>query len=237
MDEARTDDEVYDEPGEVSPETLEEAGRGERRGQMALAILVAMGLHALLPQDFKVQPFWVYPAIMGTFLILLIAGDPGIIDQERRWLKVVTDGMIALMALSNTFAVIRLIDGISNNAPYANNGEQLLIIGGIIWSTNVIAFALWYWDVDGGGSAARARRGAWADPAFVFPEMNLEQYVRSGWYPQFVDYLHLSFNTATAFSPTDVSAVKRWGKMLMVLESVTSLIVATLVIAKAINAL
>ena len=101
----------------------------------------------------------------------------------------------------------------------------------------MIAFALWYWDVDGGGSARRARRGAWADPAFIFPEMHLEAYMSSGWYPQFADYLALSFNTATAFSPTDVSAVKRWAKMLMIVQSGTSLVIATLVIAKAINSL
>jgi hypothetical protein len=30
------------------------------------------------------------------------------------------------------------------------------------------------------------------------------------WVPRFADYLTLAFWTATAFSPTDVSAVKRW---------------------------
>ena len=39
-----------------------------------------------------------------------------------------------------------------------------------------------------------------------------------GWYPQFVDYLALSFNTAMAFSPTDVSAIKPWAKLLMIVR-------------------
>ena len=103
-----------------------------------------------------------------------------------------------------------------------------------IWATNVIAFGLWYWDVDGGGSVQRATKGAWADPAFVFPEMNLPE-LRPGWFPQFVDYLALSFNTATAFSPTDVSAIKPWAKTIMILESSSSLVLATLVISSAIN--
>jgi hypothetical protein len=89
---------------------------------------------------------------------------------------------------------------------FANNAEELLAAGGAIWLTNVIAFALWYWDLDRGGAPARAHgRG---EPAFIFPEMTNLEHVPADWYPRFVDYLHLSFNTATAFSPTDVSAIR-----------------------------
>lgn len=80
----------------------------------------------------------------------------------------------------------------------------------------------------------RATNGAWADPAFVFPEMHLEE-LKPGWFPQFADYVALSFNTATAFSPTDVSAIKPWAKYIMILESSSSLVLATLVISSAIN--
>jgi len=51
------------------------------------------------------------------------------------------------------------------------------------------------------------------------------------------DYLSLSFWTATAFSPTDVSAIKRWAKLLMMTEAVVSLGIGALVIARAINIL
>ncbi len=145
--------------------------------------------------------------------------------------------MIALIALSNLLSAIRLIDGILNDSEFDNSPYQLLGIGAVVWATNVIAFALWFWDVDGGGAATRASHGAWADPAFVFPEMNLPEHMPKTWYPQFADYLALSFNTATAFSPTDVSAIKRWAKMLMILEAAISLSLATLVLAKAINSL
>jgi hypothetical protein len=60
----------------------------------------------------------------------------------------------------------------------------------VIWLTNVIAFALWYWDLDRGGAAARALEST-ADPAFLFPEMLNPEHVRTGWCPAFVDYLHL----------------------------------------------
>jgi len=171
---------------------------------------------------------------MAAFLVLLIAGDPGLIDQEKRWMRVVTGLLIALMALTNLVSAMRLVQGIFDGADFAQNAYQLLGIGSVIWATNVIAFGLWFWDVDGGGAAHRARKGAWADPAFVFPEMNLPE-LKPGWFPQYPDYLAMSFNTATAFSPTDVSAIKPWAKMIMVLESAASLILATLVIASAIN--
>lgn len=167
-------DDVADEPSELSADAREAAGKGEHRYQMVLAAVTAMVLHLLLPSDFVLAPTWIYPVLMTGFLVLLVAGDPGLIDRERSWLRLVTNLMIILIALSNLFAVVRLVDGILNGASYDNNAEQLLTIGGIIWATNVIAFALWYWDVDGGGSARRARRGAWADPAFIFPEMHLE---------------------------------------------------------------
>jgi uncharacterized membrane protein len=204
---------------------------------MATAALGAAALHSQLPEDFRIQPRAIYPVVMVIFLILLIAGDPGLIDRERKWLRVVTGLLIAMVALSNLFSAIRLVAGILTNAGFAQQPTQLLTIGAVVWGTNVIAFALWFWDVDGGGSSRRAARGAWADPAFVFPEMTMPERVGEHWFPQFLDYLALSFNTATAFSPTDVSAIKRWAKMLMVLESVTSLVLATLVLAKAINGL
>ena len=87
-----------------------------------------------------------------------------------------------------------------------------------------------------GGAAARAHGGG-SSPALIFPEMTHTEHVPAGWYPQFVDYLAFSFSTATAFSPTDVSAVKRWAKALVVCESLLSLVLAALVIARAINVL
>ena len=63
------------------------------------------------------------------------------------------------------------------------------------------------------------------------------RYVDADWYPKFVDYLHLSFTTATAFSPTDVSAVRPWGKLLMTAEEAVSLVVGLLVIARAVDIL
>lgn len=211
------------------------AGVGEHRWPMALAAIATAVMHVALPVDFQIGNPWVYPSVMVVFLVVLIAGDPGLISRERPWLRLVTGAMIALIAVANLFAAVRLTNGILSNACYSQKWWQLLEIGAIVWATNVIAFALWYWDVDGGGSVRRAISGAWKDPAFVFPEMHLPDVVGTAWYPHFADYFSFSFATATAFSPTDVSAIKRWAKMLMMVESAASLVLATLVLAKAIN--
>ena len=130
---------------------------------------------------------------------------------------------------------MKLLADIINTTPFTNNAKTLLAAGGAIWLTNVIAFALWYWDLDRGGAAARAHGEG--EPAFVFPEMTNSQYVAADWYPNFIDYLHLSFTTATAFSPTDVSAIRPWAKLLMMAEEAISLVVAVLVVARAVNIL
>ena len=106
----------------------------------------------------------------------------------------------------------------------------------MIWATNVIAFGLWYWDLDRGGAAARAHPPP-RPPAFIFPEMQNPAYVPATWVPRFIDYLFLAFWTATAVSPTDTVAVKPWAKLLMMLEAAGSIALAALVIARAINIL
>jgi hypothetical protein len=139
--------------------------------------------------------------------------------------------------VANLLAAGRLVDDIlTNNKLYASNATGLLATGGVIWATNVIAFALWYWDLDRGGAAARAHRPQ-ANPAFIFPEMLHTEYVPATWVPRFVDYLSLGFWTATAFSPTDISAIKPWAKLMMITEAGVSLGIGALVIARAINIL
>jgi uncharacterized membrane protein len=148
---------------------------------------------------------------------------------------VLTDLLIGFITVANAYAAVMLVVGIVDNASF-ETPRELLFAGGAVWVTNVIAFALWFWDLDRGGAAERAR-GTSRTPAFVFPEMQHKEHVRPDWYPTFVDYLAFSFATATAFSPTDVSAVKPWAKALIVIESLLSLSLATLVIARAINIL
>jgi hypothetical protein len=168
--------------------------------------------------------------------VILIVGDPGRIDRDSRWLRVLTGTLIGLISVVNASAAVRLVTGIIDDAKFSNDANILLASGGAIWLANVLAFGLWYWALDRGGAAARAR-GQGHQPAFVFPEMTHAQYLGPDWYPKFMDYLHLSFTTATAFSPTDVSAIRPWAKLMMMSEAAISLVVAVLVISRAVNIL
>jgi hypothetical protein len=221
----------------AAPLTMPAAERGEHWWPVALAILVTGVLHVALPSQYRVQPAWVVPVVLVVLLAALIIGDPGRIDRQRAWLRIVTGVVITFITLANMFAAVRLIrDILTSNKTFANNATGLLATGGVIWVTNVIAFGLWYWDLDRGGAAARAHRPN-ANPAFIFPEMLHTDYVPATWVPRFVDYLSLGFWTATAFSPTDVSAIKPWAKLLMMVEGAVSLGIGALVVARAINIL
>jgi len=202
---------------------------------MALAIIATGVLRAILPTQIRTgDPRWLFLVLLLLLVGALVIGDPGKIDRQSAWLRVLTGTLIGLISLVNAAAVVRLVAGILGSKPFTNNAGVLLATGGAIWLTNVIAFGLWYWDLDRGGAVARAR-GSAERPAFVFPEMINPQFAEPGWYPKFVDYLHLSFGTASAFSPTDVSAVRPWAKLMMMTEDVISLAVALLVIGRAVN--
>jgi hypothetical protein len=204
---------------------------------MALAVLAAGGLRAILPLQLRNgDARWLFVAVEVVLLAVLVIGDPGRIDRDSAWLRVMTGALIGLISLANAAAAVRLVAAIIRGASFGNDADILLLSGAAIWLSNVIAFGLWYWDVDRGGAAARAR-GTGHPPAFVFPEMGHPQYAGEDWKPKFIDYLHLSFATATAFSPTDVSAIKPWAKLLMMTEAAISLVVAILVIARAVNIL
>ena len=174
--------------------------------------------------------------VVVVLLAVLVIGDPGRIDRESRWLRVLTGSLIGLISAVNATAAVRLVAGIIGAVTFSTDANVLLASGGAIWLSNVIVFGLWYWDLDRGGAAARAR-GSDRRPAFVFPEMSNPQYVSPGWYPKFIDYFHLSFTTATAFSPTDVSAIRPWAKLMMMAEEAISLLVAILVVSRAVNIL
>ena len=209
---------------------------GEARWPMALAVLAAAGLRLTLPAALRFQDSsWLLGVFVVGMLAVLMIGDPGRIDRQATWLRVLTDILIGVITLANGGAAVKLLADIINTTPFTNNAKTLLAAGGAIWLTNVIAFGLWYWDLDRGGAAARAH-GA-GEPTFIFPEMTNSQYVAADWYPKFIDYLHLSFTTATAFSPTDVSAIRPWAKLLMMAEEAISLVVAVLVVARAVNIL
>ena len=111
------------------------------------------------------------PAELSEFLVRTSVAN--VLD----WLRIVTGTVIAFLTVANLLAAIHLFhDILTSNKLFASNATGLLATGGVIWATNVIAFALWYWDLDRGGAAARAHHPQ-GNPAFIFPEMLHTQYV------------------------------------------------------------
>ena len=213
------------------------AVRGESRWPMALAVLTVGVMRLFLPPELRVSDAsGLFLVVIVVMVVALILGDPGRIDREVRWLRLLTGALIAVITLVNAGSSVRLVISIIYAEPFTQTARVLLACGGIIWLTNVIAFGLWYWDLDRGGAAARAA-GSTRRPAFLFPEMSNPDFVGENWSPAFVDYLHLSFTTATAFSPTDVSPLKPWAKVMMMSEETISLALGILVVARAVNIL
>jgi len=110
----------------------------------------------------------------------------------------------------------------------------------MLWISNVLVFALWYWRLDAGGPNYRDRREKHTSGAFLFPQITIEPdglIVEGNWSPNFVDYLFLAFNTSTALSPADTQALSRWAKLLMMMQSLISLTVIVMLAARAVNIL
>ena len=211
---------------------------GERRWPMALAVVSTGGLFFAIPEEFRLSNIWhyFYLLLLLVLLLTLIIGDPGRINRESPWLRIATGSMLGLITVVTAVSAFRLIYGILTQAQF-DTPAQLLFVGAIVWVTNIMAFALWYWHLDSGGPAARALRDVRTQPAFRFPEQGIPEIVGPDWYPQFFDYLALSFNVATSFSPTDIAAIRHWSKLSMIAESAISLSLVGLVLARAVNVL
>ena len=201
---------------------------------MAAAVVTAMVLTILVPEGERTLPVWVLPLIEGILLVALIAGDPGAIDRRSRLLRVLSIALVAILVLSALGATARLVDVLISGGHETNSASELLQAGSIVWVANIIAFALLYWELDRGGAAARAHDSR-SDVDFAFPQQMNPDLAPAQWRPQFVDYLYLAFTNATAFSPTDAMPIARWAKLAMMVQSVSSIAILGLVIARAVN--
>jgi hypothetical protein len=156
-------------------------------------------------------------------------------DRHSPVLRMLGLLLIAVASLANAWSMGRLVDGLVNGTA-GSTAAPLLASAANIWLTNVIIFALWYWELDRGGPVARAHAEV-LEIDFLFPQMATPHVAPVDWEPRFADYLYVSFTNATAFSPTDTMPLTRWAKMAMALQSAISLVTAALVIARAVNIL
>lgn len=208
---------------------------GESRWPVAITIVIAIALQMALPEYQALHSRWLLPGLELAVLLALIVANPTRFNRESRALRIASLILTGLLSLANIWSAVLLVRGLVHGG-----GEQdaalLLATGAAIWFTNIIAFALWYWEFDRGGPVARAYARK-VVPAFLFVQMQNPELAPRDWEPEFVDYLYLSFTNATAFSPTDVMPLSRWAKLTMIAQSLVSLVTVALVIARAVNIL
>jgi uncharacterized membrane protein len=209
--------------------------RGEHRWPSAVTVAVMIGLQSALPERLSAGPRWALPIVELVLIGVLMAANPGRMEHSSPVLRRTGLGLIVVASLGNAWSVTQLVAGISSGRD-VGTATQLLASGGGGWLINVLTFAVWYWEFDRGGPTERAL-GTHHLPDLLFPQMSAPSMAPRDWKPQFVDYLYLAFTNSTAFSPTDTLPLSRWAKGVMLLQSLLSLVIAALVVAKAVNAL
>ena len=215
------------------------AGR-EATWPAQLTVLGAIALQVALPDRLEVGPHWLVPSLEGLLLLGLALATPRQLEHEHTHRRVVALGLIALVSAANIYSLGALAHFLLHHN--ITNGRELIGAGVLIWLTNVLIFALWYWQLDRGGPANRARHpdptSAEGRPDFVFPEMDSgAPYTPPDWTPGFVDYLALAVSTATAFSPADTMPISQRAKILMSAQALISLVTLGLIISRAVGIL
>jgi hypothetical protein len=215
-----------------------------------LAVLAAAGLYATLPTRFIAGHSttgvfgavrWLVPTLTLLLLVPLALSIPqrrlawaqdraGALRLSRR---VASLAVIALISAANGASIVLLVHSLI--AGQHAQARQLLRVAIHLWCMNVLVFGLWFWQLDGGGPVERRMSGNRAHD-FLFPQQTLEVYAPT-WQPNFIDYLFVSYTNATAFSPTDTMPLSQWAKLLMILQSAASLLLAIMVAARAVNIL
>ena len=210
--------------------------RREPRWAPAIAIIFVVVLLSLLPHHVQVAPKWVSYVVALAILVPMAAVTFSSVNASF-WLRVERIVIILFAAayVANTALELADMIGIITLHPPETRVISLLSSSLAIWVTNVLAFALLYWQIDRGGPFAWESGANFPD--WLFPQLATPDVASPDWRPMFLDYLALAYNTATAFSPTDVLPLSRRAKMLMTLESGISLLTLVIVAARAVNAL
>ncbi|HEY8675411.1 MAG TPA: hypothetical protein VIO13_05535 [Candidatus Dormibacteraeota bacterium] len=206
----------------------------EARWPASLAIVAAIALYVTLPDSLVLGPAWVVPVLEGAILVPLTVARPHRHAGESGKSRIAAIVLIAIANVGNVASLWLLLHLLLTGVHLS--GRTLVFSAIEIYLTNVIIFGLWYWELDGGGPAARlAGRAPYRD--FLFPQMNVPDKAPPGWRPAFVDYLYVSLTNATAFSPTDTMPLTRKVKLLMGIQCLASLLTVALVAGRAVNIL
>src|SRR5437588_8083810 len=194
--------------------------------------ILAIGfLFLALPEGLTFGPSWLLLAIEAVLLIPLI-----FVGLTRRpiphiTLRLFAFSVLAVVTLALAASIVLLVNALITGS---TKGIFLLRSAAVLWVTNILIFALWYWEVDGGGPHKRHKSGHQAAD-FMFPQQ--ADGNKTGWVAEFVDYLFVAFTAATALSPADTFPLTRRAKLLMMAEAILSMVIIVLLAARAVNIL
>ena len=217
----------------ASPQHID---KPEPRGQAVLAVLAIGAIYLALPHTLVLGPIWLLP----TLIVILLA--PTVLSHRvgryslNRTLGMIINGITTLALIGSVILLVRTLP------THRSSPLQLLRAGGLLWLTNVIVFALWYWRLDGGGPTVRHKEKKFGSTSFLFPQMQIPQEERAQfacarWRPRFVDYLFVAFTQSSTFGPTDSPLLARWAKVLAMIQILISLTIVVLLISRAIGVL
>ncbi len=199
-----------------------------------LTVALAIVVQVLLPGRLTAGPDWLVPSLEGVLLIGLFVVTPNVVEDEHPRRRRIALVLTAIVSAANIFSLGALTHYLLHHN--VQDGRGLIVAGVLIWLTNLLIFALWYWEMDRGGPGLRAS-GRDQPPDFLFPQMSDDRIEPRDWRPKFVDYLYVSLTNNTAFSPTDTMPLTPMAKAVMGVQSVVSLLTIGLIVSRAVNIL
>lgn len=208
----------------------------EPRWQAILAFLAVAGIYLALPRSLIVGPTWLFPTLIGVLLVPTVVSHRLGKRSLNRILGFVISSIITIALISSVVLLVHALPS------HKESPVQLLFSGALLWLTNVIVFALWYWRIDGGGATKRAELKEFGSCSFLFPQMQIPkdergQFECMRWRPHFVDYLFIAFTQSSTFGPTDAPLLARWAKVLAMTQVVISLLIVVVLISRAVGTL
>ena len=206
---------------------------GEGRWGAAACLAGAILLQVLMPQRYALHPRYIVQAVEAALLVSLVSMGPSRLSRRSPRLRTLSLVLLAVVAVYLAISLGLLVHDILHGT--GTRAVDLLAGGGEIWLSNVLIFALVYWEYDRGGPADRAAAVS-MKPDLLFPQMT-DEHLAQDWEPHFFDYFFVSFTCSSAFSPTDTMPLSRWCKALFTLQAILALLTVTLVAARAVNIL
>jgi uncharacterized membrane protein len=199
-----------------------------------VAVALTVGLSLTLPDKLRLGPRPLLPGVEALLLLVLIVVVPHRATRHDRRRRTLALCVIGLVSLTTVLSLAKLVHYLISGGQVG--GERLIESGAVLWLSLVLLFAVWYWELDGGGPVARMLHPV-PCPDFLFPQLDSPEHAPKDWRPGFVDYLYLSLTNSMAFSPTDTLPLTGTAKVLMGIQSVTALLTIGLVVARAVNIL